>query len=407
MVNITKQDLYEAIQMLVEIPSIRDESTIDKGAPFGREIRKAMDLFMQIAKKWGFRTKDLNGYACYAEIGPINDDYIGVLGHLDVVHANQEGWHTEPFRLTKVEDVMFGRGINDDKGPLLGALYAAYKVAHSGISMQYPIRIIAGGAEETTWECMDYYFKQERQPIYAFSPDGNFPIVNGEKGILQLELIFEVDSDLRFESEVQRMYNCFQLKVNQKDYKSGMTLSRNPHRSDHAVFNWLSTYQGKSDQIVQFLLSLRDYNLYINVIDDEMGDVSLCVMYMNTYGSKHILGLDIRYHKSMPYDEIIKKFENYPYHILRSLDTLYVDPNSKLISALKQAYLKVVGVEAEVITKGGASYARVLDNGVAFGATFPDEHPNPHMANEHMKWSSLLKAIEIYIESLKILSQNM
>ncbi|HJB23625.1 MAG TPA: M20/M25/M40 family metallo-hydrolase, partial [Candidatus Jeotgalibaca pullicola] len=76
-----------------------------------------------------------------------------------------------------------------------------------------------------------------------------------------------------------------------------------------------------------------------------------------------------------------------------------VQEDSPLIVALKKAYQTVVGEEAEVLTKGGASYARTLKNGVAFGATFEGEDPKPHMPNEQMPVESLLKACEIYVHA--------
>src|SRR5690554_3893125 len=117
--KISTNELYQAIENLVSIPSIRHIASRTENAPFGMEIRKAMDVFMEIAEAWGFRVVDLDGYVCYAEIGPKHTDYIGVLGHLDVVEASPEGWNTPPFELTTVDGIMFGRGVNDDKGPLL------------------------------------------------------------------------------------------------------------------------------------------------------------------------------------------------------------------------------------------------------------------------------------------------
>ena len=88
------------------------------------------------------------------------------------------------------------------------------------------------------------------------------------------------------------------------------------------------------------------------------------------------------------------------WRVLRHKRLLYVDADSELIRALKRAYARVMDEEAQVFTKGGASYARVLDHGVAFGATFDGEDPRPHMENECQRISSLLKACAIYYEAL-------
>ncbi|HCW74622.1 MAG TPA: hypothetical protein DHM90_13510 [Clostridiaceae bacterium] len=60
-----------------------------------------------------------------------------------------------------------------------------------------------------------------------------------------------------------------------------------------------------------------------------------------------------------------------------------------------------------MLTKGGASYARTLDNGVAFGPTFPGETANSHLENERLSLSSIQCAMEIWIQSLEILTEGM
>ena len=77
-----------------------------------------------------------------------------------------------------------------------------------------------------------------------------------------------------------------------------------------------------------------------------------------------------------------------------------------MIRILKKAYGEVMHEEALTFTKGGASYARAMDNGVAFGATFENEETNVHMPNEHIKLASLLKAQEIYVHALIDMVKN-
>ena len=48
-------------------------------------------------------------------------------GHYDVVGADstQQKWRTDPFQLTSLNGYLYGRGVSDNKGPTLAALYAA------------------------------------------------------------------------------------------------------------------------------------------------------------------------------------------------------------------------------------------------------------------------------------------
>jgi len=75
---------------------------------------------------------------------------------------------------------------------------------------------------------------------------------------------------------------------------------------------------------------------------------------------------------------------------------LYVSEDSELICALKQAYQEVYPGERGrlPLPNGGASYARTMDQGVAFGATFEGEETHPHMPNECMSLTSVERAME-------------
>ncbi len=42
---------------------------------------------------------------------------------------------------------------------------------------------------------MDYYFEHEEKPDFGFSPDAEFPIINGEKGNVTLGLHFQGNNE--------------------------------------------------------------------------------------------------------------------------------------------------------------------------------------------------------------------
>lgn len=440
-----KQNQFlDDLKTLVEIPSVRNLSSAENNAPFGKEIRCAFDKFIEIAQREGFQVHDEKGYAVSAQIGE-GENYIAVLGHLDVVEAGDyDLWDQDPFTMTEKEGILYGRGVNDDKGPLLAALYAVSRIKEENLKLRYPIRIIAGGAEETTWECMKEYFKHHKQPIYGFSPDGNFPIVNGEKGILQVRFSLPRDKGIEVKSKTRLNYVCDDLEFILSDksaisfidkaneirhdedgihvsYKGVRSLSRNPQRGKNALFTFTKEFinhvqeypsLNKMVQMIydQFLDDFYGEKSGLYHIDDEMGTGSVCLMSMNTNEEEIELCVDVRYVKSTNEKELLNKLQSIAdqygckLDILNHKRLLYVPEDSDLIKSLKTAYRRVMNEDAEVFTKGGASYARVLDNGVAFGATFPGEDPKPHMPNECMPIASLIKAYEIYYESLKELA---
>lgn len=415
-----EKNILEDISRLVSCQSIYDKNSIQIKAPFGQGVRQAMDEFILIAKKLGFDVVDHDGYAISASLGN-NVEHIGILGHLDVVDINSlEEWKSDPFVMSVRKGHIYGRGVNDDKGPLVAALYAAKIVYDSSNNLNRSIKVIAGGAEETSWECMDYYFKNNPQPIYAFSPDGNFPIVNGEMGILQIKLVFSEKTNLNFSSFPERNFVCYELLVDEKKYYGDKNLSRNPQRGSNAIFEFLNSKEYdqnfKNTNLFKFLNKyivndIWGKNLGIATKHEEMLPLTVCAMSLNSHKNTEILLLDVRYPINITKHEIMDRIKrlsneyNFEVSILREMNPLFVNKNSDLIRALSRAYELVMNEKVELITKGGASYARVLDCGIAFGATFPGEKPNPHMPNENMSIKSLKKACEIYCHAIEELTK--
>ena len=165
----------------VEVPSVKGEAT--PGAPFGKDVRRMLDVAMADAKAFGYETRDFDGYACDITLPGESEEAIAVLGHLDVVPAG-DNWATPPFTATRVGDQIFARGTSDDKGPALAALYAMNAIKAAGIPLKKSIRLILGCDEESDWEDMAYYCAHTEMPEVGFSPDASFPIINTEKGMI-------------------------------------------------------------------------------------------------------------------------------------------------------------------------------------------------------------------------------
>ena len=173
-----RQEMINALRTLVEYPSVRGASL--SGAPFGQPTADALRAFLAIAEQAGLRTRNFDGYAGVAEWG--DDPALGILCHLDVVPAG-DGWTMPPFKLTEKDGVLYGRGVIDDKGPTVAALFALRAVIECGVPLKRGVRLIVGCSEETgTEEDMKYYTAREAFPPMVFTPDSDFPIINIEKG---------------------------------------------------------------------------------------------------------------------------------------------------------------------------------------------------------------------------------
>ena len=114
------------------------------------------------------------------------EETVGILGHLDVVPEG-DGWSFDAYSGAVSDGFIYGRGTQDDKGPLVAALFAMKALKDAGYTPAKKVRLILGLDEETQWDGMRYYFDKEPMPDYGFTPDGEFPAINGEKGSMTLK----------------------------------------------------------------------------------------------------------------------------------------------------------------------------------------------------------------------------
>ncbi|MGL5189872.1 MAG: Sapep family Mn(2+)-dependent dipeptidase, partial [Cetobacterium sp.] len=175
------QETLKDIQKIVKIKTVKEEST--NGAPFGLGLKKGLEETLKIAKDLGFKTVNLDNYIGYAEFGE-GEEYIGVLGHIDVVPEGEHSkWSVPPFSGEIVGKNMISRGALDNKGPIISALHSMKALKECVPTFNHRVRIIFGTNEESGDEDIKYYLSKEKAPKYAFTPDGQFPVVFSEKGI--------------------------------------------------------------------------------------------------------------------------------------------------------------------------------------------------------------------------------
>ncbi|KAI9179698.1 hypothetical protein H9P43_005028 [Blastocladiella emersonii ATCC 22665] len=74
--------------------------------------------------------------------------HIVFYGHYDVVPADPTQWETDPFELTGKNGVLYGRGVSDDKGPILAAIFAAAELQEAG-QLTSTITFLIEGEEES------------------------------------------------------------------------------------------------------------------------------------------------------------------------------------------------------------------------------------------------------------------
>jgi succinyl-diaminopimelate desuccinylase len=114
-----------------------------------------------MAEQDGFKTVNLDNYIGYAEVGE-GEQLIGVIGHLDVVPAfKEDGWNTDPFQMYEKDGILYGRGVDDDKGAVVASMIALKVLRDLKIPLKKRIRLIMGTNEETGSRCLAHYVEKE------------------------------------------------------------------------------------------------------------------------------------------------------------------------------------------------------------------------------------------------------
>ena len=198
-----RDELIANIQKWVSIPSVQ-AAPAGENAPFGAQVRRMLDTALADAKAFGFEVRDIDGYAGDISFGS-GDKTMGMLAHLDVVPLG-DGWTHDPLGSEIADGRIYGRGTTDDKGPALCALYAMRAVKEAGIPMKHGVRLILGCDEETGMSDMRYYASREKMPDYGFSPDAEFPVINIEKGGINLRLSKVTGGEAGAEIPVYSLY---------------------------------------------------------------------------------------------------------------------------------------------------------------------------------------------------------
>jgi predicted dipeptidase len=443
------EPLKGALVELVQIPSVCDEGA--GGYPFGPAVDQALRKALQIAAGLGFRTHyGDGGYYGIAEIGA-GEDMVGILGHLDVVPAGSlDDWITPPFDPVERDGMLYGRGTQDDKGPMLAALFAASALMDAGVTFQKRVRFIFGTDEETLWRCINRYKEKEELPGMGFSPDSRFPLTYAEKGLLQLRLEGRNDSGLRLsggsafnavpdsavydgpgQDELASMLDALSFAYTRTAGKlvvQGQAAhAMEPEAGVNAIarlciaLNALGVNAlgvnalGEQSKAVRFVAEQIGEDPYARRIfgdcaDEPSGRLKFNVAMIHL-GDDEQLSIDCRIPVTIAKEEVVAKLSDaangygLAYREFDWLAPLYLPLDHFIIETLMRVYRQVSGDTISLpVSSGGATYARAMDNCVAFGALAPNELLTEHQPNERVVLKNLYKAMEIYAYAINELA---
>ena len=138
-------------------------------------------------------------------------------------------------------------------------------------------------------------------------------------------------------------------------------------------------------------------NIGVIKLDRDCLEIKLNVRYPITIDSKIVI------------DNMKKEFSEGGIEVAvkNDMKPIYMDEKHILIQKLMKAYKKVTGDnQAKPLVISGGTYARAMDNAVAFGVNFPGEKDTAHQIDEYIEIDNLLKCTEIFAEAIYELSKS-
>ncbi len=403
------------------------ESEPQESMPFGKGVNDALEHALALADKMGFKTANIDNKVGYAEYGE-GEEMIAVLGHLDIVPVGDD-WTYNPWGEI-VDDRIYGRGTLDDKGPIIGALYALDAVRNLAGPLKRRIRIIFGTNEETGSRDMVRYNETEETPVMGFTPDADYPVIFSEKGIARITIEKKITDGSLISALAGKAVNIVpdaaKLTFADKDAKvisieaEGVSAhGSTPHLGKNAIS---ALMEKAADEVWGDLKEFVDFyndhiafetdgkSLGISCSKGKFGDTTVNVGLLEG-DSKHIkITLDCRYPAEENFEETVDELQKSALEkwmdcrLKSNVQPLYIPEESTLVQTLQKVFNEQTGVEAEPVVIGGGTYAKAVKNIVAFGPVFPGQENVIHQKDEYISIEHLMKNIEIIAHAMYRLS---
>ncbi len=437
-------EMISDLRRIVRIPSVMGEAAAN--APFGEGSALALSEMLEICEEKGFSVRNIDGYAGTADLYPAEvTPELGILCHLDVVPEGS-GWSVPPFELTERDGKLFGRGAIDDKGPATAVMWAAKAVMESGKKLNKNLRLIFGTNEENGSADLAYYRKKEKLPEMLFTPDGSYPVINAEKGMLRItfkgktgENIISIKGGKAVNavpeyaecvirggeteiSEIMEISEKFpgatvsaepdgeNIKIISMGKSAHASLPENGANAVAALLAALSEICG--DKTVSSISGIFPYgetdglSAGIKCSDGRSGGLTSVLSVIHCSGGELEAKADIRFPTDKTSGEILASLRETAerFGLKMQADMIsephLVSGDSVLVQKLLNVYESVTGEKGHCIAIGGGTYVHDIEGGVAFGAEFPGEENNMHGADEFILRESFIKNAKIFAAAI-------
>lgn len=436
-----QKEMIACLQENLRIPSVQGDA--QEGAPYGIQVRKSLDHALSAAESLGFHSVNVDDHVGWCEYGE-GEEMVAVLGHLDVVPAG-DGWTCDPYGGEIRDGKIWGRGTTDDKGPSIAALFALAALRNSGLSLRRRIRLIFGCNEETGSADIKYYLSHGGEiPVMGFTPDGEYPVINGEKGIINAAFSTEFVqtgeitllameggtapnvvpaaawAKLGCSKEIAQKLVVNQIpKVNFTVTEYGLFVEAEgisahgstPGLGENAIGRLLIALDTLplSQEVavpIHFLatklgMETDGTSAGIGLYDEVSGGLTLNLGTIHADSHKLCVKINYRYPVTREYSDCGPAFNKAFADAGFVLDSevhkskLYIPSDSELVSTLLKVYSQQTGLTGEPKSIGGGTYAKMLPNTLAFGPIFPGDEIREHKPDEYISIENLTKNAQI------------
>lgn len=404
-----EQEMIAKLAEFIAIDSSVGTPDPKNGKPFGEGPAKALEWVQDLGREIGLHTRNIDNYVVamdWAETDPV----LAILSHADTVPADPAEWTSPPLELSVRDGNIYGRGTVDDKGPTVAVMYAVKCLKDLGVELPNSFRMVVGGSEEQGCEDIEYYAEREPFPGMVITPDGSFPVLNCEKGMVHLTFSAPFKG---ITLSGNRTINA----IPDKCFADGRLVSgkaahgSHPENGDNAVTKFLSGYNGDSPLLcaLKELFPHGEFNgksAGMGFSDPLTGDMTCALTILYTEDGRLHGGVDIRFPIDRTYSEVSStvtgKLEAAGFAIdsCEGKEPHHVPKDSRLVQTLLNVYENVSGRKGECICSGGITYVHDTEGGVAFGAEYPWEENNMHGVDEHIPLSTFRDNFLMYAHAI-------
>lgn len=445
-----ENEFLEKLKLLININSTKGKA--EKDAPFGKGPKEALLCALNIANEWGLTTNNIDNYVGTVDLNN-NKDQLHILAHLDIVDVGK-GWNTNPFELVRDGDIIFGRGVDDDKGPALAILLALRCVKELNLPLKSNVKVILGTDEESGSNDIAYYYKNHPYAPNTLTPDAEFPVINIERGhytpifkktfkkeklttyiksikggirtniapgncdveIVGLNLcdVISVSKEVENLTGVEFIYkqneDIITITAKGKEaHASTPDEGKNAITATLLLLSKLPLQDSDSFSTLKKLQLLFPYGdnegkaLGIAKSDKISGKLTLTLSILN-YSNKGFSGqFDVRCPLSSNKNNLVdvteSAFASFGCECTGDKSEVHiVDENSDFIKTILDSYELYSNKKGYCMSIGGGTYVHDIPGGVAFGAGDVDFDSHLHGANERAKISQLLLCSKIYAD---------